>query len=58
MYELAGGLSDRTCEYMRVLLVVNDTMALLYDPTLLAYVKTNALTSMLSRGIAFTGTFR
>lgn len=57
MYMLAGGLSDRTCEYMRMLVVANDTMALLYDPTSLAYVKTNALTSMLSRGVASTGTF-
>ena len=27
MYVLAGGLSDRTCEYMHMLLVVNDTKA-------------------------------
>ena len=42
--------------YMRMLLVADDTMALVYDSLSLAYVKTNALTSMLSRGVAFTGT--
>ena len=57
MVVLAGGLTDRTYEYMQMLLVADDTMALVYDPTSLAYVKTNALTSMLSRGVAFTGTF-
>ena len=30
LYVLAVELSDRTCEYMRMLLVVNETMALMF----------------------------